>query len=182
MRIITLLLSLLFSLQLLGDAQATQITKEAATAFFEQCKAQPQQLGLSKQSQKYMCACNAAQMMNKMSVEDVKAMSQQNQAGRDATNKMIIDVYAPCMEYPTRDYHYNQCLSNPNTKKLSRNTEKLCECAANEVAGYMKSNGSNVFKKILTETPNITDPMSALYSSEKFQQYAQSKLLSCVTK
>lgn len=163
-----------------NQAQATPITKDAANAYYENCNAQASQ-GLSTQSKEYLCACTAAKMMERMSVEDVKAMSQQNEQGRKAMNYMLVKVYAPCMNYPAKDHYYNTCMANPKTKALSRNPRGLCNCMANKVSAYLGTNGSKVFEGILSRNPNITDPMTALTEDPQFTQYAQSQLLSCIT-
>lgn len=163
-------------------AHATPITKDAATAFYENCKSQPTPQGLTAKGQRYMCACNAAKMVNTMTVEDVKAMAQQDQTGRNATNKMIINVYAPCMGYPAKDHYYNNCITNPQTQSLTKNPQALCECMSSQVANYLEQNGSQVFREILSQNPNLTDPMTALTNDSKFQKYAQSRLIGCVTK
>lgn len=160
---------------------ATPITKDVANSYFQNCKAQPSQ-GMSDASQEFLCACTAAKMMESMSVEDVKAMSQQNQSGRNAMNNMLINVYAPCMSAPAKEFHYQACIENPQTKLLGRNPQALCGCMAEEVASYLTTNGPQIFREILSRDPNIVDPMSALMNDTKFQQYAQGKLMGCVTK
>ena len=161
-------------------AMATPITKQAANAYYQNCLGQPAQLGLSQQSKQNMCACTAAKMMESLSVEDVQAMSGQDQNARNALNKMMVYVYAPCMAYPAQDHYYNTCVTNPDTKKLGKNPQKMCSCMASQVATYLNNNGQQVFQDILTRTPNIADPMSALTNDPKFQQFARSKLLGCV--
>jgi len=111
------------------SVSATPITKDAANAYYEQCNSQPAQ-GITQKSKEYLCACTAAKMMQSMQVEDVQAMAQQNQAGRDAMNNMLINVYAPCMNYPAKDHYYNNCITDPKTKTLSRNPQGLCNCMA----------------------------------------------------
>lgn len=160
---------------------ATPITKDAANAYYEQCNSQPAQ-GITQKSKEYLCACTAAKMMESMQVEDVQAMAQQSQAGRDAMNNMLINVYAPCMNYPAKDHYYNNCITDPKTKTLSRNPQGLCNCMADQVANYLGSSGPDIFRDILSRNPNITDPMTALTNDSKFQQFARSKLLGCVTR
>ena len=75
-------------------------------------------------------------------------MAQQDQAGRNATNKMIINVYAPCMGYPAKDHYYNNCITNPQTQSLTKNPQALCECMSSQVANYLEQNGSQVFREI----------------------------------
>lgn len=164
-----------------STAHATPISKDAANAYYENCNAQ-QADGLSNKSKEYLCACTAAKMMERMTVEDIKAMSEQSEAGRKAMNYMIVKVYAPCMNYPAKDHYYNTCLSNPKTQALSRNPQALCNCMSGKVADYLGANGSEIFADILSRNPNVVDPMVALTEDSKFQNYTQSQLLSCVTK
>lgn len=177
MRLIALLIAGLLISAL--PAFATPVTKDAANAYYLNCTSQSAQ-GLSEESKEYLCACTAAKMMENLSIEDVKMMGQQNQSGRNAMNKMIINVYAPCMNYPARDHYYNTCISNPKTRILGGNPQGLCGCMADEVATYLSTSGPQIFREILNRTPNITDPMSALTSDPKFERFAQSKLLGCV--
>lgn len=161
-------------------AQAqTKISPEMANAYFNNCLNQPAQ-GMSAETKQYMCACTSAQMQKSMTVEDIRTMAQQSQAGRNATNKMIINVYAPCIEYPARDHYYSTCMNNPQSKSLTSNVQGLCSCLGNQVATYLKQNASTEFARILKRTPNITDPMQALTSDPAFTRYAQSKMVGCI--
>ncbi|MCI5060960.1 MAG: hypothetical protein MRY79_07800 [Alphaproteobacteria bacterium] len=161
-------------------AGATPITRQTAEAYFQNCMQQPSQPGLTQTGKNNLCACTAAKMMQSLSVEDVQMMGGQDQNARNAMNKMIVHVYAPCIQYPAKDHYYHTCVTNPQTKKLGRNPQKLCGCMASQVASYLGSNGQQVFQNILSRNPNIADPMSALTSDQEFQSFAQSKLLGCV--
>ena len=160
---------------------ATPITKDMANSYYNNCISKKGDQKLTKESQDFLCSCTAAQMMDSMSVEDVQAMSTQDQrTARRAFNKMLINVYAPCMEYPAKDHYYNTCLSNPQTKKLGGNPEKLCGCMSDKVATHLKQNGKELFTGILKRNPNVTDPMAALEADKQFQNYVGKQALSCV--
>lgn len=161
-------------------AQAgTPVTKDMANAYFNDCAARPAQ-NMSAENHKLMCACTAAKMMESMSVEDVKAMAGTDQNARYAINRMIINVYAPCIDFPAREHYYNTCISNPETAKMTGNPQKVCNCLGDEMAAYLKANSQSVFSDILTRNPNASDPMSALTSDENFQGFAQKKLVGCL--
>lgn len=172
------LLTILGCLISILPAMATPITKDAANAYYQNCVAQDSQ-GLTNQSKEYLCACTAAKMLEKMTVEDVQAMAQQDENGRRAMNYMLVKVYAPCMNYPAKDHYYNNCITNPQTKSLTNNPHKLCNCMADKVAAYLGTNGSEVFEGILQRNPNITDPMTALTEDKNFQIYAQNQIAAC---
>lgn len=160
-------------------AQGTPITKDAANAYYENCNAQPTQ-GLSDKSKEYLCACTAAKMMETMTVEDVKAMSQQDASGRKAMNYMLVKVYAPCMNFPAKDHYYNTCMSNPKTKILGGNPQAICTCMSDQISNYLASDGPKIFTDILRRNPNVTDPMSALTSDKHFESFAQARLIGCI--
>ena len=159
---------------------ATPISKDQANAYYEACKKSPDPR-FSAEVQDLFCACTASHYMTALTVEDVKTMGQQNQSGRNAMNKMILDVYAPCIQYPTRAYHYDACITDPKAKILGDPT-KLCSCAADSVASHLEKNARIMFQDILRKNPNIGDPMQTLYDDAGFQSYAKSQLMSCVTR
>ncbi|NCO03069.1 MAG: hypothetical protein GW903_02625 [Alphaproteobacteria bacterium] len=162
----------------MGHAQ-TPVSSEMANQYFANCKMNKDPR-FATEVQEMFCACTAVKMTEGFTVEDMQTMGQQNQAGRDATNKLIINIYAPCIQYPARAYHYSTCVQNPKTKMLGKNVDGLCGCAADNVATHLQQNAQNLFRQILAQNPNVGDPMQALYDSPSFQQVAQSKLMSCV--
>ena len=163
-----------------SPALATEISDETANQYYQNCIAGQTPPELSKQTHETLCACTAAQMKTGFTVEDMQAMSKRDEVARLALNKMIVNVYAPCIQYPAHDYYYNVCITNPQTANLSRNTQQLCGCLAQKVSGYLAQNSQQVFADILTRNPNIVDPMAALTSDPQFDQFAQGQLVSCV--
>lgn len=177
MKILALALLGLF-LTTTAPAFATPISKDMANKYYESCAANTDP-NFTKEVQELFCACTAAQLVDSFTVEDMQATSQQNQAGRNATNKLITEIYSPCIQYPAKQYHYNSCIANPKTKMLG-NAEKICNCSADLVASHLQKNAKSLFKDILRKNPNIGDPMQALYDDPKFQSFAQSKIMGCV--
>lgn len=170
----------LFALMFLVPAAHAQtaIDKDKAYAYYQNCMAQGSPI-MSKETMDQMCGCTAAHMMKAMTVEDINIMGGNDQAARDVLNKMVIQVYAPCIQFPAESYYYNTCITNEQTKALSRDPEGLCSCMATEVASYLQTNSAQVFGNIISTNPNITDPMTALTSDPAFTQFAQDRLTSC---
>lgn len=160
----------------------TPIGKEQAQAFYQNCLQQPSQNQISAETQELVCACTAAHMMDHMEVEDIQKMARQAPDARTIFNKMVVNVYAPCIEYPAREYHYNECVNNPKTKTLASRPEALCGCMADEVASYLSQNAQPVFRDLLARNPDMQDPLGALVSDPEFTRFAQSKLMACYTK
>lgn len=173
-----------FMMCIAGPASAqTLVPKETANQYFANCVSAPSSGIMSQQGQQMLCACTAARLTQFFSMEDMQAMMGTDPAlARPAYNRMIVNVYAPCMDVPTREYHYKACMENPNTAKLGRHPEGLCSCAADALAQHMKFHGSEIFSKILSRDPNITDPAAALFDDPEFQTLAQQKTIGCLTK
>ena len=171
-------IALLGFLLSLSPALATPISKTTANQYYQNCKEQrdPQ---FSTQVQDMFCACTAAQLVSSFTMEDMQSISRQDQIGRNATNKMIVEVYSPCIKYPAKQYHYNSCISNPQTKILG-NPQALCECSAERVAAHLQNDAKSMFRNLLSRNPNITDPMQALYNDRQFQKFAQQQIMGCV--
>lgn len=160
-------------------AAQTAVTKEQANTYYSNC-VQQKDPRFTGQSQQMFCACTAARMTQSFSQEDMKAMVGQDPAtARPAANKMLINVYAPCIETPAREYHYAQCINNPQTARLSSNPQGLCKCASDKIASFLNANAQKSFREILARDPNIADPMSALFEDAEFKSFAAKQLLSC---
>lgn len=166
-----------------GAQGFTPVPKEMANKYFTHCvqsSAQTEQR-FSPQAQQMFCACTAARMTQFFSVEDMQTMTNTSDPNsRLAFNKMLVNIYAPCMKEPMREYHYVQCMANPQTGQLTTDPQKLCACAADQLGIQMEVYGSQMFEKILQRNPMIEDPMSAIYSDPEFQTLAQRKALGCL--
>lgn len=128
-----------------------------------------------------LCACTAARLTQFFTMEDMQEMmSSDPSIARPAYNKMTVNIYAPCMEEPVREYHYNSCIANPDVSRLGRNAENICRCAADEMAHYMKNYGSSLFARILDENPEAIDPNQALFNDPSFQKVAAQKTMGCL--
>ena len=171
-------LPLLMLLLLISPAHATPVSKDTANQYFQNCKKQ-QDPRFSADIQELFCACTAVQLTKSFTLEEMQATAQQSQAGRNATNKLITEVYAPCIQYPAKTYHYNTCVEDPKSKVLG-DPQKICSCSADLVANHLQANAKSMFQDILRKNPNVLDPMQALYSDPPFQKFVQSKILGCV--
>jgi len=159
------------------SAQAqTFVTKEKANEYFSNCAAAKSgQQAFVGNGQNIMCACQAARLTQFFYMEDMVAMGNPDpNIARPAYNKMLTEIYAPCMGEPTRAFHFNECMASG---KVSQAT---CACASEALARHMELSGSNIFKQILAQDPNATDPNAILFGSPEFQQLAGQKTIGCL--
>jgi hypothetical protein len=159
-------------------SHATPVDRDTANKYYENCAVQSDPR-FSEDTQKLFCACTAVKLMENYTIEDMQATTRQDASARDATNKMITEVYAPCIRYPAKEYHFQTCATDPKTKLLG-NPQELCACSADKVAEHLHENAQNMLAAILRRDPNIMDPMQALYDDRSFQKVIQSKVMGCV--
>ncbi len=157
----------------------TPVTKEMANQYFKNCMAK-EDPRITRQAQEELCACTSAKMTETLSVQDIQRMSGNDQAARNALNKMLVEVYGPCMAAPTRDLILNNCLQNKELANLTNDAEALCGCIAEETAVYLEENAPEIISREISRSPNLTDPNAVLMASKEVESKIKQKTLSCM--
>lgn len=164
-----------------GAAGPTPISQEMAKKYYENCKSRPDPMKvMSEQSRDNLCSCTATHLMSSMTVEDIRIMGGNDQPARNALNKMLTAVYAPCMEFPAHDLVYANCIANSQLKAAASNLEGLCGCVAGQAAQYIAANGPGIMQQELMKNPNVTDPLGPLMQSQGFTQASQAFTMQCL--
>lgn len=166
---------------LAAPARAEAVSKDFADAYYQNCMGKPNPI-LSDKTKDMLCTCTAARMMKSLTREEMQTMTQDDEAGRLALNKMLIEVYTPCMEFPIRDLVYDNCVKNKSNVPNFKNFEGLCGCMASETAEYVAKEGPQTIRNALKENPFISDPMGPLMTSPEFQKASQDFTMSCMMK
>lgn len=132
-----------------------------------------------------LCACTASKMQERMTIAQIKAMMEDTPEGQVQRNRMVIDVYAPCMEYPSRALLMSQCNAyNENLKKTQGGTaingEAICGCLAQNMAAYVAVNAQPILAQKLAANPKDMDPLSEFLNSQEYQAQVNSTFMGCV--
>ena len=160
-------------------AEGTAVSKDMADNYYQNCMSKPNPI-LSDKTKDMLCTCTAARMMKGLTVEEMRTMTQNDEAGRLALNKMLVEVYTPCMEFPIRDLVYDNCIKNQSQMASVKNLEGLCGCMASETAEYVAKEGPQTIRNALKTDPFIADPMGPLMSSPEFQKASQEFTMGCL--
>jgi hypothetical protein len=120
------------------------------------------------------CQCTAQFMQRNLTMEDLKAMGGKGQTQRNAMNKMVTGVYAPCMEFPVRDMIQKQCMTDVKQPPV-------CQCLSKNMAAYTAKSAQTTLGKVLAKTPNAFDPMGAIIDSPEFQAQQKQITMQCLT-
>ena len=164
MKIISLLSFLVLALAVSPVSAQTPINNQMATAYLNSCVQQPPGT-MDKATLTQFCECTALHIQKNMTFEDIKAQSGNDQAARNALNKTVTQVYAPCIQYPVRALVAKRCNETPQTA----NNPGLCTCAADNMAIYTQAEASKQLPLLFAQNPNITDPSTAFMSTPQFQ-------------
>ncbi|MCB9988965.1 MAG: hypothetical protein H6868_06480 [Rhodospirillales bacterium] len=168
-------LTFLFVLLTALPAQAqTPVSDKMADIYFSNCIAKRDER-MTIDTQEIMCQCTALLYQKNMSVEELQVMAQNDQAGRNALNRMLVLVYAPCMEFPVRDLIYYRCMENK-----FQSQKGICGCLADKMAQYTAESAADKLSAVLRNSPNITDPMEPIVNSPEFAQMEKRLALSCI--
>lgn len=161
-----------------ATAHATQVGNDQANNYYKSCLSQPMDARITEDSHKSLCACTSAQMVKNMSVEDVNAMRGNDQNARIALNKMLTDVYAPCMGDVVHDLMISECNKNPAISGANAST--ICECFAKLTGDWYSLSGRTIMAEELKKNPNLIDPTEAIQNSALFKTESMKNLQSCM--
>lgn len=142
----------------------TPVSDQAVQAYVAGCVKQPSRT-MDAATLTQFCQCSGLHIQKNMSLEEVKAQAGNDQAARNALNKVVTQVYAPCMEYPVRALVALQCKQNPETA----GHPQVCACAADSMALYTQREAQKQLPQLLAANPNMTDPSAVFMSTPQFE-------------
>ncbi|MCC7305645.1 MAG: hypothetical protein IT558_05230 [Alphaproteobacteria bacterium] len=162
-----------------ADPEPDPIGKFASN-YFENCMSKENN-ALKGELLKKLCACSATKIAQTMTVADVKSMAEDTPAGQEMRNRMLLEVYAPCIEYPTQALLLEKCMSDTKVQQQIPGYQQACTCMAASMGQYMAANGPAAIAQSIAANPGDTDPLASLMNSQGFQAEAQSRLAGCLT-
>ncbi len=158
----------------------TEISRGVANAYYQNCISRDDPR-MSDSAQDSLCSCSAAKFMEIMSLEEAVAMNKTPGPGRVEYNKMLTQVYGPCMQAPIEDVLYQECTNDRHVKEfLLRDTARLCRCTAMRSANVIAADGPQMVTRLLKHIPDVTDPMEHMLNDQMFRQKAYANLYECL--
>jgi hypothetical protein len=170
----------------LPSQAAVPINDEFVAAYQKNCMAQRNQR-MTMETQDSFCACTGQKMKETMTVDDIQTMGGQDQAARNMLNKVMLDVYVPCMDGLVREMVNDECMANNQVDAgnarlapLNINKNDLCKCMSDKTGAWYVTNGRSLMTKVLADNPNIVDPMTPVTESQEYKDAVLQNMLSCV--
>lgn len=180
MKFIVLVLSALCLLVGTSPAQAEPVSQDTANAYYKACMA-PDDERMSDEAQQALCGCTAAQMMLVMTAEDIATMSPKPGPGRAAYDKMLVNAYGPCMQFPVEENVYDGCMRDGHIKKFAlKDQGKLCRCLSTKTTETLPVDAPKIMRSTLKAAPGMTDPYDAIAYNRELRQRALDNLTPCL--
>ncbi len=166
-------------------ARAETLTESQTQRFYEQCLSSDIGHGkymLTEDVKTDLCQCVRTQLETGAITEsDLGAASAgDNRFTPDLKEKILANVYAPCLHTPVHDLFYQGCKSDPQISGAVMEPEKFCSCVADQVSSFIAENGSQLIETQAGDQGAIGNPLGTLIKSQKFQDISQTALLTCV--
>lgn len=160
----------------------TTISRGVANAYYQNCMSHDDKR-MSESAQESLCSCAAAKAMERMTVEEIFSMKREKGPGRIEYNKMLTEVYAPCMQAPIEETLFNECSNDAHVKEfMLRDIPTLCRCTAMKSGSLIATSGPEIMENLLRKDPGIVDPLENILQDMGFRKRAYDNLYNCLLK
>lgn len=116
-----------------------------------------------------LCACTAANMAKKLTVEDFNNLDKQTIEGKDARGKAIAFSYLPCMQYVFSDIVRADCYRSPQLSNIITGKKTLCQCTVNHFEQYMSRDGTFIIMEALKHEPETLNPLAYYFKHKNYK-------------
>ncbi len=152
-----------------------------ANDYYANCKKQKHPV-LKGEALEMLCGCTSAKIPDVMTVTQMEATQYDTPEGLKQRNRVLSDVYTPCIHYPAQALIFDQCVNNPQVSSSMKKYKHVCKCLADNMAGFMKENAPATIDQALKDNPENLDPLRALLESPTFNEASQVHMKACVMK
>jgi hypothetical protein len=157
---------------------ATALTAQQAATMYQSCLAQGAPAELTPQTKDIFCQCTATYTQKAITVEEMAAATTAGNPNAAAIQqKIILEVYAPCMEFPVRDLITAECVKTP---ALAANPQ-ICPCLAKNMSAYTAQTAQANLGKLMASGRPVGDVMNGLMETPEFKAAQQDIAMKCMT-
>ena len=135
---------------------------------------------LDAENKQLMCGCTSAKIPDIMTLEQMKAMANDTPEGLEQRNRMMVLVYTPCIEYPTRAMVLYRCLPDPKLQAVVGDTGPICNCLADNMAMFMRVRAPRTIESALRHNQKDLDPLRLLMESKGYETAETQTLNGCL--
>ncbi|MEM7650782.1 MAG: hypothetical protein AAF204_01710 [Pseudomonadota bacterium] len=162
-----------------AERPAPQSINDFANRYFDNCMKQ-QHPNLQGEQKELLCGCTAANIPGNMTVQNMRDMQQNTPEGATQRGRMLLFVYTPCIEYPTKALIYDRCVNDPQVRGGLKRYTQVCDCLSDGMAGFMKERAPKTVENALALNINDIDPLRVLMESKAFEEQSRYHMKNCV--
>ena len=150
-----------------------------ANEYYGQCVA-PDHAVYTKDEQKLICSCTAANMSQTLDLEDFKMLYNEDVAGQDVRDKALVYAYAPCFKKIAKEIYRRDCYSSKQTAQYSsKEKESICSCGVERMEDTINRVMPMEIIKIVKYNPLTLDPMEYYLISDSYAVQARRIFSKC---
>ena len=161
-----------------GTIEATD-NKAFANEYYKNCMAQDHAV-LKGNDKEMLCSCTSAQLTEHFTQEQMQTSMEDSEDGAFQRARLALNVYTPCIEYPTNALVTDNCLSNPQVQAGIPNYQAVCGCVGDKMGAFMKIKAPAYMRSALAENPEDLDPLRVLLESDLYNDNTQGFLNACI--
>lgn len=152
-----------------------------ANAYYGNCVKQEHPI-LKGEDLKLLCGCTSVKFAENMTPEQVRAMREDSAAGQQQRNRLLIFVYAPCMQTPIRALILDECMKSTPNKFMMKDQPATCKCLADGVSADLQKEAPRMIEESIRTNPQAIDPLATLLNSRAFENRQKYHSKVCIQK
>ena len=128
------------------------------------------------------CSCASNNILNEMTFEEMQQAQYKSAEGSFQRQRMLMFVYAPCIEKPLNTMILNDCVNNVRSKHLMKNIYGTCGCLADEVAREIQAVTPQYIRGAIRRREDVLNPLDLLVNTDDFERKMRHKTKVCLSR
>lgn len=176
-------LTILLMLYASADAQATPVSRDEANQYYQNCVKQDS-AATGPENMRMLCSCAAAKIVEVMTQEELQSLSPEAAQNRPVRDKMLLDVYAPCLDEIAPELFAHQCASDESLHELGDQIDvtAACGCVGERAGKWFKGKARTIISELLKTNPLLVDPVAPLMTERQVRREVTGHLVGCSSK
>lgn len=149
-----------------------------ANYYYQQCTAK-ESLAFTDEEKDILCACTSAKMSKVLTVDEFKALWQDNRKGLDARGKALAFAYAPCMEFAVAPKVRGNCMQSPRLEDIVIGKKQICRCAVASYQQLIKETAPKIVMEGIKYDPMTMNPLEHHFTTSNYLQTLDASVKFC---
>lgn len=178
-----IVITILLALSASADVLATPVSRDEANQYYQSCIRQDS-AATGPENMRMLCSCAAAKIVEVLTQEELQSLSPEAAQNRPVRDKILLDVYAPCLDEMAPELFAHQCASDESLHELGDQFDvtAACGCVGERAGKWFKGKGRAIVSGLLKANPLLVDPIAPLMTEKQVRREVTGHLLGCSSK